>query len=118
MTTGERLKNSVGIWAYSDMLTRFLAAGYHPEAKGEEMVERTERVVEGLGDLVDGYEYHYSGEVNERRANTTSSGLQRKRRSQKLDTRLSLKLSHFANAGQYLDVVGAMITKRRARKDV
>jgi len=62
----ERLKNSVGIWAFSDMPTRFLAAGYHPEAKGEEMVERTKRVVDGLGDLVDGYEYHYPGEVNER----------------------------------------------------
>ncbi len=63
---GERVKNSVGIWAFSDMPTRFLSAGYHPEAKNEEMVERTKRVVEGLGDLVNGYEYHYPGEINER----------------------------------------------------
>src|SRR4030042_2865006 len=29
------------------------------------MVEKTKRVVDGLGELVDGYEYHYPGEVNE-----------------------------------------------------
>jgi xylose isomerase len=31
----------------------------------EDMVEKTKRVVDGLGELVDGYEYHYPGEVNE-----------------------------------------------------
>jgi xylose isomerase len=39
--------------------------GYHPEAAGEDMVAKTKRVVEGLGDYFDGYEYHYPGEVNE-----------------------------------------------------
>lgn len=29
------------------------------------MVERTKPVVEGLGHTVDGYEYHYPGEINE-----------------------------------------------------
>jgi xylose isomerase len=64
----DRVKNSVGIWAFQEMPTRFLGAGYHPEFKGVDMVERTERVVVGCGDLVDGFEYHYPGEINEENA--------------------------------------------------
>jgi len=62
------IKNSVGIWAFQEMPTRFLAAGYHPEFRDLDMVERTKRVVEGCGDLVDGFEYHYPGEINEETA--------------------------------------------------
>ncbi|MGI1690522.1 hypothetical protein [Thermoanaerobacter uzonensis] len=29
------------------------------------MEERTERVLKGLGDFIDGYEYHYPNEINE-----------------------------------------------------
>jgi len=61
-----RIKNSVGIWAFQEMPTRFLAASYHPEFKGMDMVKRTELAVAGLGDLVDGFEYHYPGEINEK----------------------------------------------------
>jgi xylose isomerase len=39
--------------------------GYHPEAKAESTVEKTVRAAEGLGDLVDGFEYHYPNELNE-----------------------------------------------------
>lgn len=60
-----RLKNSVGIWAFGPNATRFMPDGYHPEAKSESMVERTKRAVDGLGDLVDGFEYHYPNEFNE-----------------------------------------------------
>ncbi len=60
-----RVKNSVGIWAFGGNATRFMPAGYHPKAVQEDMVEKTKRVVDGLGELVDGYEYHYPGEVNE-----------------------------------------------------
>lgn len=60
-----RLKNSVGIWAFGSNATRFMPEGYHPEAKAETMIERTKRAVEGLGDLVDGFEYHYPNELNE-----------------------------------------------------
>jgi xylose isomerase len=61
----ERLKNSVGIWAFGPNVTRFLPEGYHPETKRESIIERTKRVVDGLGDLIDGLEYHYPGELNE-----------------------------------------------------
>ncbi|MFC1946517.1 TIM barrel protein [Chloroflexota bacterium] len=61
----DRVKNSVGIWAFGGNATRFMPAGYHPDAVDEDMVEKTKRVVDGLGELVDGYEYHYPGEVNE-----------------------------------------------------
>ena len=61
----DRVKNSVGIWAFGGNATRFMPAGYHPDTVEEDMVEKTKRVVNGLGELVDGYEYHYPGEVNE-----------------------------------------------------
>ena len=60
-----RLKNSVGIWAFGPNATRFMPEGYHPEARGESVVERTRRAAEGLGDLVDGFEFHYPNELNE-----------------------------------------------------
>lgn len=62
------LKNSVGIWAFGPAVTRFVPPGYHHEVAGEEMVEKTKRVCEGLSDLLDGVEYHYPGEVNEENA--------------------------------------------------
>lgn len=61
----ERLKNSVGIWAFGSNATRFVPGGYHPNANTESMEQRTERAVVGLDDLVDGYEYHYPTEINE-----------------------------------------------------
>lgn len=49
-----RIKNSVGIWAFQQMPTRFLGAGYHPEFEGTGMVERTkmaEAVTSQIGDV-------------------------------------------------------------------
>lgn len=64
MTVG-RMKNSVGIWSFGANATRFMPGGYHPEALKEDMPTKVRRVVDGLGDLVDGYEFHYPGEVSE-----------------------------------------------------
>jgi xylose isomerase len=47
------------------MVTRFVPGGYQPEHAGETTVERVHRAVEGLGDLIDGYEFHYPGELDE-----------------------------------------------------
>ncbi len=60
-----RVKNSVGIWAFGANATRFMPAGYHPEGMQEDMPAKVRRVVDGLGELADGYEFHYPGEVNE-----------------------------------------------------
>jgi xylose isomerase len=60
-----RLKTSVGIWAFGANATRFMPGGYHVEEGAEEIVARTRRAVDGLGDLVDSYEYHYPGEINQ-----------------------------------------------------
>ncbi|MCL5026031.1 MAG: TIM barrel protein [Chloroflexi bacterium] len=60
-----QLKNSVGIWAFGSNATRFMPGGYHVDAAAEDVVERTKRAVNGLGTLVDSYEYHYPGEINE-----------------------------------------------------
>ncbi len=61
----KRVKNSVGIWSFGANATRFMPSGYHPDAGGEDMPAKVRRVVDGLGELVDGYEFHYPGEVNE-----------------------------------------------------
>jgi xylose isomerase len=59
------LKTSLGIWALGPMITRFVPGGYKPEYGGESTVERVRRAVEGLGDLIDGYEFHYPQELDE-----------------------------------------------------
>ena len=59
------LKTSLGIWALGPMVTRFVPAGYQPEHAHEPMPAKVRRAVEGLGDLIDGYEFHYPGELNE-----------------------------------------------------
>jgi xylose isomerase len=58
------MKTSLGIWAFGPMVTRFVPGGYQPEHAGETTVERVRRAVDGLGDLVDGYEFHYPGELS------------------------------------------------------
>jgi len=60
-----RLKNSVGIWAFGSNATRFMPGGYHVKEGAEDVVDRTKRAVDGLGALVDSYEFHYPGEINE-----------------------------------------------------
>jgi xylose isomerase len=59
------LKTSLGIWALGPMVTRFVPSGYQPEHAHEPMPAKVRRAVEGLGDLVDGYEFHYPGELSE-----------------------------------------------------
>jgi xylose isomerase len=58
------MKTSLGIWALGSMVTRFNPNGYKPEVAGETPVERVRRAVEGLGDVIDGYEFHYPQELN------------------------------------------------------
>jgi len=59
------MKTSLGIWAFGPMITRFVPGGYQPEWAGETTAERVQRAVEGLGDLIDGYEFHYPQELSE-----------------------------------------------------
>ena len=58
------MKTSLGIWAFGPMVTRFVPQGYQPEHAGETTAERVRRAVDGLGDLIDGYEFHYPGELS------------------------------------------------------
>jgi len=37
----KRVKNSLGIWALGAKITRFVPAGYHPDAGRESMVDKT-----------------------------------------------------------------------------
>jgi xylose isomerase len=59
------VKTSLGIWAFGPMVTRFVPDGYKPEYADETTAERVARAVEGLGDLIDGYEFHYPQELSE-----------------------------------------------------
>jgi xylose isomerase len=59
------VKTSLGIWALGPMITRFVPGGYQPQHAGETTVERVRRAAEGLGDLIDDYEFHYPQELSE-----------------------------------------------------
>jgi xylose isomerase len=59
------MKTSLGIWAFGPMTTRFVPGGYQPQWADETTVERVTRAVTGLGDLIDGYEFHYPQELSE-----------------------------------------------------
>jgi len=59
------MKTSLGIWALGPMVTRFVPGGYQTQRAGETTVDRVGRAVDGLGDLIDGYEFHYPQEINE-----------------------------------------------------
>jgi xylose isomerase len=60
------LKTSLGIWALGPMITRFVPTGYQPEHdyEREPVAEKVHRAVEGLGELMDGYEFHYPQELS------------------------------------------------------
>jgi xylose isomerase len=58
------MKTSLGIWALGPMVTRFVPGGYRPDRSGESTAERVERAVTGLGDLIDGYEFHHPQELS------------------------------------------------------
>ena len=58
------MKTSLGIWALGSMVTRFVPGGYQPEWAGETTADRVRRAIDGLGDLIDGYEFHYPQELN------------------------------------------------------
>ena len=59
------LKTSLGIWALGPMITRFVPGGYQPEHGSDTTVDKVRRAVEGLGDLMDDYEFHYPQELSE-----------------------------------------------------
>ena len=59
------MKTSLGIWALGPMVTRFVPGGYQPEHAGESTAAKVSRAVEGLGDLIDDYEFHYPQELSE-----------------------------------------------------
>jgi xylose isomerase len=60
------MKTSLGIWAFGPMVTRFVPGGYQPSHAydAEPVAEKVHRAVEGLGELMDGYEFHYPQELS------------------------------------------------------
>ena len=63
--TKRLVKTSLGIWALGSMVTRFVPGGYQPQWADETMPDRVRRAVDGLGDLIDDYEFHYPQELSE-----------------------------------------------------
>ncbi|HUZ98103.1 MAG TPA: TIM barrel protein [Gaiellaceae bacterium] len=58
------MKTSLGIWAFGGMATRFNPGGYKPELVGVPTATKVRTAVEGLGDLMDDYEFHYPQELS------------------------------------------------------
>ena len=60
------MQTSLGIWAFGPMVTRFVPGGYQPahDYHAEPVADKVHRAVEGLGDLMDGYEFHYPNELS------------------------------------------------------
>ncbi len=60
------MKTSLGIWAFGPMITRFVPGGYQPshDYEAEPVAAKVERAVAGLGDLIDGYEFHFPQELS------------------------------------------------------
>ena len=58
------MKTSLGIWAFGGMATRFNPGGYKPELVGVSTVEKVRTAVDGLGELIDDYEFHYPQELS------------------------------------------------------
>ena len=69
------MKTSLGIWALGPMVTRFVPGGYQPEHGHEPTAEKVHRAVEGLGDLIDGYEFHYPAELSDENLEEVRSAL-------------------------------------------
>ena len=58
------MKTSLGIWAFGAMATRFNPGGYKPELVGGSTADKVRTAVEGLGDLMDDYEFHFPQELS------------------------------------------------------
>ncbi|MBV8396709.1 MAG: TIM barrel protein [Actinobacteria bacterium] len=58
------VRTSLGIWAFGAMATRFNPGGYKPELAGASTAGKVRTAVAGLGDLIDGYEFHYPQELS------------------------------------------------------
>jgi xylose isomerase len=58
------VKTSLGIWALGGMITRFVPVGYQPEHGREATAEKVRRAVDGLGEEIDDYEFHYPNELS------------------------------------------------------
>jgi xylose isomerase len=58
------------------MITRFVPGGYKPDEAGDTTVERVRRAVEGLGDLIDDYEFHYPQELSDDNLDAMREALQ------------------------------------------
>jgi len=58
------MKTSLGIWAFGAMATRFNPGGYKPELAGISTAAKVRTAVEGLGELMDDYEFHYPQELS------------------------------------------------------
>jgi xylose isomerase len=71
------MKTSLGIWALGPMITRFVPVGYQHEHsyETEPVAEKVHRAVEGLGELIDGYEFHYPNELSPENLDEVRSAL-------------------------------------------
>jgi xylose isomerase len=70
------VRTSLGIWAFGPMVTRFVPGGYQPQLAGKSTAEKVGLAVDGLGDLIDDYEFHYPQELSEENLDEVRSALE------------------------------------------
>ncbi len=70
------MKTSLGIWALSSMVTRFVPGGYQPQHAGETTAQRVARAVAGLEGYIDDYEFHYPQELSRENLDEVREALQ------------------------------------------
>jgi xylose isomerase len=73
MSHASRMKRTVAIGAFGPLVTRFVPEGYRPELAEESAPARVGRVVEAIGDIIDGIELYYPYGVNEETVETVRS---------------------------------------------
>jgi xylose isomerase len=75
MSHASPIKRTVAIGAFGPLVTRFVPGGYRPELAEESASARVSRVVEAIGDIIDGVELYYPYGVNEETVETVRSAV-------------------------------------------
>jgi xylose isomerase len=69
------LKTSLNISVMGPLPSRYLPTGYHPEFADETTADRVRRAVDGLGDVIDGYEFYYPQVLSEENVEAVAEAL-------------------------------------------
>jgi len=75
MSHSHQIKRTVAIGAFGPLVTRFVPGGYRPDLVGESAPTRVARVVEAIGEIIDGVELYYPYGVDQETAESVRSAI-------------------------------------------